>query len=130
MQRSKKNERYSQLSTTQVGEGNIEFRVRHFFKFVFVRHPFVRLVSAYRNKLSDNNPWFERTYGSRILRYTRPNLTEKVYTMGKGECLYDVAVFKILAKKYIQQLCFRHTTRVKIFFDVTCPQTIIKIILY
>ena len=68
----------------QVGEGKIEFMLRHYFKFIFVRHPFVRLVSAYRNKLDDNNSWFEKTYGSMILRYTRRNLTEKQYRQGKG----------------------------------------------
>ena len=47
----------------------IKYRLENYFKFIFVRHPMERLVSAYRSKFEkrkDNKveyPWFYGTYG-------------------------------------------------------------------
>ncbi|XP_063870695.1 carbohydrate sulfotransferase 11-like [Scylla paramamosain] len=48
------------------------------FKYLFVRHPFDRLVSAYRNKLEDSytqedGAYFYKTYGRRIVERFRIN---------------------------------------------------------
>lgn len=57
------------------------------FKFLFVRHPFDRLVSAYRNKLEDSyaqedGSYFYKTYGRRIVERFRIN---RVTDKRKGE---------------------------------------------
>ena len=55
-----------------------------YFSFVFVRHPFERLFSAYRNKLLDPHVrMFREEFGSQILRMFRNGLSEKEYASGK-----------------------------------------------
>jgi hypothetical protein len=42
--------------------------VGDFTKFIFVRHPFEKLVSAYRDKLARNNPIYHKMVGKVIVR--------------------------------------------------------------
>lgn len=52
----------------------INRRLRSYLKFVFVREPFERLVSAYRNKFTRSyNAAFHRRYGTKIIRRHRLN---------------------------------------------------------
>lgn len=56
-----------------------------YFKFIFVRHPFERLLSAYRNKFVDPyNNIYQRRHGSQILKMYRTNLTKQAYNAGKN----------------------------------------------
>ncbi|EFX82285.1 hypothetical protein DAPPUDRAFT_316998 [Daphnia pulex] len=48
-------------------------RVGDLTKFIFVRHPFERLVSAYRDKLTRNNPIYHKMVGKVIIRKVRKN---------------------------------------------------------
>ncbi|CAJ1086430.1 carbohydrate sulfotransferase 12-like [Xyrichtys novacula] len=43
-------------------------KLKHYIKFLFVRDPFVRLISAYRNKFQRHNEYFYHYYGRDILR--------------------------------------------------------------
>ncbi|XP_048188283.1 carbohydrate sulfotransferase 14 [Perognathus longimembris pacificus] len=49
----------------------IRHRLRHYFKFLFVRDPAERLLSAYRNKFGEI-PEYQRRYGAEIVRRYRP----------------------------------------------------------
>lgn len=81
------------------------------YKFLFVRHPFERLASAYRNKLADNNTYFEHTYGSRVLKMLRKNLTHKQYNSGKGVTFREFVQWLVRTEAYdphwvpVQRLC-------------------------
>ena len=75
------------------------------FKFLFVRHPFERLVSAYRNKFSDNNTYFERTYGSRILKMSRKGLTKEEYTTGRGATFKEFTTWMTSTEAYDPHWC-------------------------
>ncbi|XP_057306326.1 carbohydrate sulfotransferase 11-like [Hydractinia symbiolongicarpus] len=69
------------------------------YSFMFVRHPFERLYSAYRNKL--NKPfsdYHQKVYGSRILKMFRSNLSEIQYK--KGENVTFVEFLKFITKSY------------------------------
>ncbi|KAM3871934.1 carbohydrate sulfotransferase 11-like [Diretmus argenteus] len=58
------------LSEFSVSE--INQRLRSYLKFVFVREPFERLVSAYRNKFTRSyNTAFHKRYGTKIVRRHR-----------------------------------------------------------
>lgn len=62
----------------------IEWRLAHYYAFMFIRHPFERIVSAYRNKFSDpEDSYYQKLIGSVILRKYRPDLTEEEYRLGK-----------------------------------------------
>ncbi|XP_030628281.1 carbohydrate sulfotransferase 12-like [Chanos chanos] len=43
-------------------------KLEKYTKFIFVRHPYVRLISAYRNKFFKDNQEFYSTYGVHMLR--------------------------------------------------------------
>ncbi|XP_011612695.1 carbohydrate sulfotransferase 11 isoform X1 [Takifugu rubripes] len=57
----------SEYSTAQINQ-----RLRSYLKFVFVREPFERLVSAYRNKFTRSyNTAFHKRYGRKIVKRHR-----------------------------------------------------------
>ncbi|XP_072305628.1 carbohydrate sulfotransferase 11-like [Eucyclogobius newberryi] len=61
--------RMSDLSVSEINH-----RLRSYLKFLFVREPFERLVSAYRNKFTRSyNTAFHKRYGTKIIRRHRPN---------------------------------------------------------
>ncbi|XP_062413019.1 carbohydrate sulfotransferase 14-like [Sardina pilchardus] len=48
----------------------IRHRLRHYYKFMFVRQPMARLLSAYRNKLGEIES-YQKKYGAEIIRRYR-----------------------------------------------------------
>ena len=71
---------FDKLSVEQVG-----LKTQMYYNFIITRHPFERVVSAFRNKLEKPfGTWFQTTYGSVILRKFRKNLTAQEYKKGKG----------------------------------------------
>ncbi|XP_061591056.1 carbohydrate sulfotransferase 11 isoform X2 [Cololabis saira] len=57
----------SEFSTVEINQ-----RLRSYLKFLFVREPFERLVSAYRNKFTRSyNTAFHKRYGTKIIRRHR-----------------------------------------------------------
>ncbi|XP_046329107.2 carbohydrate sulfotransferase 11-like [Haliotis rufescens] len=52
---------------------DIKYRLKNYYKFVFTREPFERILSAYRNKFKGNNPFFHKRYGKNIVRRYRVN---------------------------------------------------------
>ena len=62
------------LNTYPLAE--IRKRMAEYYKFMFVRHPLERLLSAYRDKFTVHNKWtehFQRRYGRKIVRTLRRN---------------------------------------------------------
>ncbi|XP_030061897.1 carbohydrate sulfotransferase 13 [Microcaecilia unicolor] len=61
----------------------INYRLRNYLKFVFVREPLERLVSAYRNKFTRQyNTAFHKRYGTKIIKRHRRNPTLKALENG------------------------------------------------
>lgn len=96
-----------------IGKGHIAQILKHYYKFLFVRHPFERLVSSYRNKFYEtNNTYFQRMYGSRILRMHRNNLTDEEFRAGKGVTFKEFITWIVEKKVYdphwvpIYYICF------------------------
>ncbi|KAG5282637.1 hypothetical protein AALO_G00058180 [Alosa alosa] len=69
---------------SEYSAAEINRRLRSYLKFIFVREPFERLVSAYRNKFTRSyNTAFHKRYGTKIIRRHRPNRSP----VGKYETL-------------------------------------------
>lgn len=63
----------------------IRYRLDHYLKFMFVRHPLERLISAYRNKFNSNytsSEYFRSRYGRQIVRQYRANASEESLARG------------------------------------------------
>ncbi|XP_008587199.1 PREDICTED: carbohydrate sulfotransferase 11-like [Galeopterus variegatus] len=62
----------------------INHRLKSYMKFLFVREPFERLVSAYRNKFTQKyNTSFHKRYGTKIIKRQRKNATQE--SLRKGD---------------------------------------------
>jgi hypothetical protein len=48
----------------------------HFTKFIFVRHPYERLVSAYRDKLAGDNIFYRKAIGREIIQKYRKHASQ------------------------------------------------------
>lgn len=68
----------SEYSTPEINQ-----RLRGYLKFLFVREPFERLVSAYRNKFTRSyNTAFHKRYGTKIVRRQRPDAQPEALERG------------------------------------------------
>ena len=67
-------------------EEELRSRLKEYAKFMFVRHPMERLVSAYRDKFVNNNrsqeKWFFSRYGRKIIKRYRANATRESFAKG------------------------------------------------
>lgn len=61
---------------------NVTEKLLNYYKFLFVREPFARLLSAYRSKFESKNEYFHRTLGRQIIREFRKNATEHAKNFG------------------------------------------------
>ncbi|XP_012514491.1 PREDICTED: carbohydrate sulfotransferase 13 [Propithecus coquereli] len=80
-------------SLADFGPADVNRRLRSYLAFLFVREPFERLASAYRNKLA--RPWgaaFQLRYGTRIVRRLRPGARPDAVARG-----HDVRFAEFLA---------------------------------
>ena len=51
----------------------VKRKLREYYKFMFVREPLVRLLSAYKDKFMLNNTYSHKRYGREIVKHTRKN---------------------------------------------------------
>lgn len=84
----------SRLSDYSVSE--VMEMLNTYTKFLFVRHPFERLLSAYRNKLEqkhESSRYFQSRFGRRIIKRYRPNATEDSLRNGDDVTFAEFASF-------------------------------------
>ena len=62
----------------------VQYRLKNYFKFLFVRDPLERLLSAYNNKFNTTyNDYFPQRYGRKIIKKFRKHPTKKALRTGK-----------------------------------------------
>lgn len=72
--------------------------IENFTKYVFVRHPFERLLSAYRNKLqepSERSKYFQMRIGRDIVKHYRINATNESLQLGNDVTFEEFALYLI-----------------------------------
>ncbi|CAH7167934.1 Chst13 [Phodopus roborovskii] len=80
-------------SLADFAPAEVNRRLRDYLAFLFVREPFERLASAYRNKLvQPHSAAFQRRYGTRIVRRLRPHAQPDALSRG-----HDVRFAEFLA---------------------------------
>ncbi|XP_030623851.1 carbohydrate sulfotransferase 11 [Chanos chanos] len=78
----------------QYSIADINYRLKSYLKFLFVREPFERLVSAYRNKFTLRyNTSFHKRYGTRIVRRYRRNATAEALQSGADVTFREFAEY-------------------------------------
>ncbi|XP_027738470.1 carbohydrate sulfotransferase 13 isoform X1 [Empidonax traillii] len=81
----------------------INYRLRSYLKFVFVREPFERLVSAYRNKFTlSYNQAFHKRYGTKIIRRHRQEPSDKALERG-DDVRFEEFVYYLLDPRTQQE---------------------------
>ncbi|XP_073495231.1 carbohydrate sulfotransferase 14 [Phyllobates terribilis] len=69
--RLKMDHRQDLLFLSDLSADQVRHRLQHYYKFLFVREPLERLLSAYRNKFGEIKEYQQR-YGQEIVRRYRP----------------------------------------------------------
>lgn len=76
----------------------IRYRLENYVKFMFVRHPIERVISAYRSKFLNTDlardTWFISQFGREIIKKYRPNATNESLTIGND----------VIFKEFVQYL--------------------------
>ncbi|XP_042577695.1 carbohydrate sulfotransferase 11-like isoform X2 [Cyprinus carpio] len=87
----------SNLKTlNQYSISDINHRLKSYVKFLFVREPFERLVSAYRNKFTLRyNTSFHKRYGTKIVRRYRKNATTEALQSGADVKFQEFAEYLV-----------------------------------
>ncbi|KAG7241978.1 hypothetical protein INR49_024734, partial [Caranx melampygus] len=72
----------------------LQAKLKHYTKFMFVRDPFVRLISAYRDKFLRSNEYFYQNFGRNILhRYGNqanpPQTVAEAFGLGVRPSFYN-----------------------------------------
>ncbi|XP_069693257.1 carbohydrate sulfotransferase 11 isoform X2 [Periplaneta americana] len=83
--------RLSNYSSTE-----IENILQSFTKFLFVRHPFERLLSAYHNKLEQHyqsSKYFQSRFGRLIIKHYRQNPSNESLTRGDDVTFKEFAAY-------------------------------------
>ncbi|XP_077868248.1 carbohydrate sulfotransferase 8-like [Saccoglossus kowalevskii] len=71
----------------------------NYTSFLFVRHPFRRLLSAYRDKFEEPIPATFRKIGRRIISYYRPNASESDKNNGTNVSFHEFVRFLLKEKQ-------------------------------
>ena len=78
--------------------------IKTFFKFLFVRHPFSRIVSAYRNKFINPVAYFELQYGRPIVQKYRKPRVPRTKVTGKDVTFQEFVRYLIDKKTQVQEM--------------------------
>lgn len=91
----------------------INQRLRSYLKFIFVREPFERLVSAYRNKFTRHyNTAFHKRYGTKIIRRHRLNPEPEALQRGHNVSFHEFVQYLVDPRTQREEPLNEHWERV------------------
>ncbi|XP_026857538.2 carbohydrate sulfotransferase 11 [Electrophorus electricus] len=91
----------------------INRRLRSYLKFIFVREPFERLVSAYRNKFTRSyNTAFHKRYGTRIIRRHRADPQPEALERGNDVAFEEFVYYLVDPRTQREEPFNEHWERV------------------
>uniref|UniRef100_A0A8C4Q655 Carbohydrate sulfotransferase n=1 Tax=Eptatretus burgeri TaxID=7764 RepID=A0A8C4Q655_EPTBU len=100
-------------SLSSYSEDEIRVRLHNYTKFLFIREPFSRMVSSYRDKLQRPNPVYHKAIGRWILREFRPNADKSLLATGDNVTFREFAQFVIKYNNFkdrhwipIEKICY------------------------
>lgn len=76
----------------------VNYMLKTYTKFLFVRHPFERLLSAYRNKLEQHylsSKYFQARFGRYIIKRYRKNPTNRSLIQGDDVLFQEFAAYLV-----------------------------------
>ena len=89
----------------QFSDSEIETRVQNYFKFMFVRHPFERLLSAYKNKFSERySVYFQKKFGRKIIRRYRPEAKAESLVYGNDVTFREFVTYVLDPRTHVEGL--------------------------
>ena len=74
---------------TEYSNRNVAEKIQKYYKFIFVREPFARLLSAYKSKFEAQNGFYHRTFGREIIKKFRANATEHAKNYGDDVTFFE-----------------------------------------
>lgn len=82
----------------------LQVKLKHYTKFLFVQDPFVRLISAYRNKFMKSNEYYFQNFGRTILRLYGnqshpPQTVDKAFASGVRPSFYNFVQYLLTERK-------------------------------
>lgn len=110
---------FRRLSNYSVSEAL--HRIDHYTKFMFVRHPLERLLSAFRNKFQQNyasSEYFRSRYGKLIIKQFRPNASNESLVRGH-DVTFSEFVQYIIDPKTVSRSVFNEHWRP--MYDLCLP---------
>ncbi|XP_038069143.1 carbohydrate sulfotransferase 11-like [Patiria miniata] len=88
----------SLIKLSTLPEEGIKRRLDNYTNFIFVRHPFARVLSAYRSKFLQPNLAFQKSTGVRIIKMYRQNATKESLATGKDVSFPEFIRYIVNAK--------------------------------
>jgi len=89
----------------QFSNSEILYRVNHYLKFMFVRHPFERLLSAYKNKFHERySVYFQKKFGRKIIRRYRPEAKAESLVYGNDVTFREFVTYVLDPRTHIEGL--------------------------
>ena len=77
---------------------NVTDKIHKYRKFLFVREPFGRLLSAYKSKFVNGNEYYYKTFGRKIIQQFRKNATEQAKNTGNDVTFLEFIKHILLAQ--------------------------------
>ena len=79
---------------------NMTKKLKRFRKFLFVREPFARLLSAYKSKFLTGNEFYMKNYGRKIVQNFRKNATEHAKNTGDDVTFLEFLNYVAVVRYY------------------------------